>query len=117
MYDDGVSYLLEQWEDTYFFTGPARGRYVMFEVTDMMVWTRPTTIVEMISGLTAAGPPLNLGTVPVLKALSSSRRTAEIEASVWDLMTNATIKEGDYLDNLKIRRVQVRRGICSGEGI
>ena len=108
----GNRFLCMPWATEHYRGQPLVTHMVLFEVTQDLLWVRPTDTVEPISGLAQPGEDEVLGIVPA--AVDPFRRKTDalhIEQEIYKVMCVAPILVGDFLDKKRVRRVETSLGV------
>ncbi|HQT78553.1 MAG TPA: hypothetical protein PLD10_15985 [Rhodopila sp.] len=113
---NNVRYLTAPWDEQSFGEMKLQKVFVLFEVTNDIVWTRPVTTVEPISGLRVSGVPAVMGTIPAVRE-PYGRETGPsgLPSEAYKVMCVAPVQLGDYLDGMLVRRIEVTGGITFAE--
>ncbi len=108
----GNQFLCVQWSDQHLRNQLVEIEYVLFEVNANMVWTRPQSTPEPISGLALPANSQQLGIVPASKQPFRKIEDAlKIEQMVYSVLCAQPVQVGDFLDGMRVRRIEVNLGL------
>lgn len=92
--------------------------YKLFPVTSHVQWRRPSTMVDVVTGLPRGGAPVDMGMLWVALELygrTEVDRSMHVQTERTRLLTGEGVRLNDTIDGLMVRRVYSVYGISVAE--
>lgn len=87
-------------------------QFKLFELTQMGVWSRPTTLIDPVTGLDTDATPIPMGIIHYeLEPAGTLSDMLNVTTEQYSVITNADLKIGDRLDRFIVTDVSKQIGV------